>query len=247
MKKNKFLGIMLILVMVIALALTGCGQKEEPNAGATGSGAQHESIPDDPDAFYDDAYNDIYGNDDNTSTTGDNTAPGDNKTPTQDANGNYTYTITVNGESMTIATCVNVWDYISSDSPYDRVDFNQMLLDLGWRELPAGFGSAIYTRSDGGQSAITNKHNYSEYNLSSGQERLSVFTANCVDANGKGIENSGNAVSSLCIADTPYIVGKSEKYVSFDQIVAYAYLLDYYRFNTGFAFEDHIAGGVQVP
>ena len=36
MKKN-LLGILAVL-MVIALALTGCGQKGEQNAGATGSG-----------------------------------------------------------------------------------------------------------------------------------------------------------------------------------------------------------------
>lgn len=39
MKKKRNLGITLTaLFMVIALALTGCGQKGEQNAGATGSG-----------------------------------------------------------------------------------------------------------------------------------------------------------------------------------------------------------------
>lgn len=37
MKKKRILGIMTAMLMVIALALTGCGQKSEQNAGAAGS------------------------------------------------------------------------------------------------------------------------------------------------------------------------------------------------------------------
>lgn len=43
MKKKKLLGILAILVM-IALALTGCGQQGEQNAGATGSESQNSTI-----------------------------------------------------------------------------------------------------------------------------------------------------------------------------------------------------------
>ena len=42
MKKN-LLGILAVL-MVIALALTGCGQQGEQNAGATGSESRNEAI-----------------------------------------------------------------------------------------------------------------------------------------------------------------------------------------------------------
>ena len=38
MKKKRILGIVTAMFMVIALALTGCGQQGEQNAGATGSG-----------------------------------------------------------------------------------------------------------------------------------------------------------------------------------------------------------------
>ena len=38
MKKIRILGIVTAMLMVIALALTGCGQQSEQNAGATGSG-----------------------------------------------------------------------------------------------------------------------------------------------------------------------------------------------------------------
>ena len=43
MKKKGLLGILAVL-MVFALALTGCGQQGEQNAGATGSESQNEAI-----------------------------------------------------------------------------------------------------------------------------------------------------------------------------------------------------------
>ncbi|WP_455391252.1 hypothetical protein [Frisingicoccus sp.] len=45
MKKKSLLGILAVL-MVIALALTGCGQQGEQNAGATGSESQNSTITD---------------------------------------------------------------------------------------------------------------------------------------------------------------------------------------------------------
>ena len=41
MKKKRILGIVTAMLMVIALALTGCGQQGEQNAGATGSESQN--------------------------------------------------------------------------------------------------------------------------------------------------------------------------------------------------------------
>ena len=43
MKKKSLLGILAVL-MVFALALTGCGQKGEQNTGATGSEGQNETV-----------------------------------------------------------------------------------------------------------------------------------------------------------------------------------------------------------
>ena len=45
MKKKSLLGILAVL-MVFALALTGCGQQGEQNAGATGSEGQNSTITD---------------------------------------------------------------------------------------------------------------------------------------------------------------------------------------------------------
>ena len=41
MKKKRILGVVTAMLMVIALALTGCGQQVEQNAGATGSESQN--------------------------------------------------------------------------------------------------------------------------------------------------------------------------------------------------------------
>ena len=46
MKKKRILGIVTAVLMVIALALTGCGQQGEQNAGATGSESQNGTITD---------------------------------------------------------------------------------------------------------------------------------------------------------------------------------------------------------
>ena len=46
MKKKRILGIVTAMLMVIALALTGCGQQGEQNAGATSSEGQNSTITD---------------------------------------------------------------------------------------------------------------------------------------------------------------------------------------------------------
>ena len=125
MKKKSLLGILAIL-MVIALALTGCGQKGEQNTGATGSEGQNEAVEN----------GDGVVESDNDDVTDVDSPVGD--TPTQDADGNYVYVITLDGVQTEIRTCVNVWDYITDDTPYDRVELTRMAEDLGWERLPAG-------------------------------------------------------------------------------------------------------------
>ena len=48
MKKIRILGIVTAMLMVIALALTGCGQQGEQNAGATGSGDENGTSVSEP-------------------------------------------------------------------------------------------------------------------------------------------------------------------------------------------------------
>ena len=240
MKKIRILGIVTAMLMVIALALTGCGQQGEQNAGATGSGDGNGSVsePNYETEKADENAEDVGGNDSSGET--------DNKKPAQDADGNYVYLITVDGVQTEIKTCVNVWDYITSDAPYDHVDYKQMLADLGWEAMPAGYGAAKFTRNDGSYTLIGGTRTGDKYDLSSGESRLYEQGVACYESNNESVKFSGITVSARSVSSDPYLIGKSDTYVSFEQIVAYAYLLDYYRNNVNPAFETGI-GTVCVP
>ena len=240
MKKKSLLGIIAVL-MVFALALTGCGQQGEQNAEATGSGDGNGSSVSEPSyepEKADENAEDVGGNDSSGET--------DNKKPAQDADGNYVYLITVDGVQTEIKTCVNVWDYITSDAPYDHVDYKQMLADLGWEAMPAGYGAAKFTRNDGSYTLIGGTRTGEEYDLSSGESRLYEQGVTCYESNNESVKFSSLTVSARSVSSDPYLIGKSDTYVSFEQIVAYAYLLDYYRNNVNPAFETG-TGTVCVP
>ena len=240
MKKKRILGIVTAMLMVIALALTGCGQQGEQNAGATGSGDGNGSVsePNYETEKADENAEDVGGNDSSGET--------ENKKPAQDADGNYVYLITVDGVQTEIKTCVNVWDYITSDAPYDHVDYKQMLADLGWEAMPAGYGAAKFTRNDGSYTLIGGTRTGDKYDLSSGESRLYEQGVACYESNNESVKFSSLTVSARSVSSDPYLIGKSDTYVSFEQIVAYAYLLDYYRNNINPAFETGI-GTVCVP
>ena len=240
MKKKGLLGILAVL-MVFALALTGCGQQGEQNAEATGSGDGNGSSVSEPSyepEKADENAEDVGGNDSSGET--------DNKKPAQDVDGNYIYLITVDGVQTEIKTCVNVWDYITSDAPYDHVDYKQMLADLGWEAMPAGYGAAKFTRNDGSYTLIGGTRTGDEYDLSSGESRLYEQGVTCYESNNESVKFSSLTVSARSVSSDPYLIGKSDTYVSFEQIVAYAYLLDYYRNNVNPAFETG-TGTVCVP
>ena len=237
MKKIRILGIVTAMLMVIALALTGCGQQGEQNAGATGSESQNGTTA-------------VDGGKNEGEVTAEPEGPDvgqvDNRKPVQDTDGNYIYTITVDGVQTEIKTCVNVWDYITSDAPYDHVDYKQMLADLGWEAMPAGYGAAKFTRNDGSYTLIGGTRTGDKYDLSSGESRLYEQGVACYESNNEIVKFSGITVSARSVSSDPYLIGKSDTYVSFEQIVAYAYLLDYYRNNVNPAFETGI-GTVCVP
>ena len=217
--KKSLLGILSVL-MVFALALTGCGQQSgEQNAGATGSESQNEAI----------------GNEDNSAgevTTELEETPGisqtGNQNPTKDVNGNYIYLITVDDVQTEIKTCVNVWDYITDGTPYDQVDLNQMLTDLGWNTFDGGTGVGTYTYNNGDCVKITPWTGKSEYDLPTGEHRVYTYTVapwKTPDLNEK------IWVNIICesVAEEPYIVKGTNDYVSFDEIVAYAHMVDLFR------------------
>ena len=219
MKKKGLLGILAVL-MVFALALTGCGQQSgEQNAGATGSESQNEAI----------------GNEDNSAgevTTELEEKPGISQTcnqnPTKDVNCNYIYLITVDDVQTEIKTCVNVGDYITDGTPYDQVDLNQMLTDLGWNTFDGGTGVGTYTYNNGDCVKITPWTGKSEYDLPTGEHRVYTYTVapwKTPDLNEK------IWVNIICesVAEEPYIVKGTNDYVSFDEIVAYAHMVDLFR------------------
>ena len=236
MKKKKLLGILAVL-MVFALAFTGCGQQGEQNAGATGSESQNGTTA-------------VDGGKNEGEVTAEPEGPDvgqvDNRKPVQDTDGNYIYTITVDNVQTEVKTCINVWDYITDDTPYDHVDFKQMLSDLGWEAMPAGYGAAKFTRNDGSYTLIGGTRTGDEYDLSSGESRLYEQGVTCYESNNESVKFSSLTVSARSVSSDPYLIGKSDTYVSFEQIVAYAYLLDYYRNNINPAFETGI-GTVCVP
>ena len=236
MKKKSLLGILAVL-MVFALALTGCGQQDEQNAGATGSESRNGTTA-------------VDGGKNEGEVTAEPEGPDvgqvDNRKPVQDTDGNYIYTITVDNVQTEVKTCINVWDYITDDTPYDHVDFKQMLADLGWEAMPAGYGAAKFTRNDGSYTLIGGTRTGDEYDLSSGESRLYEQGVTCYESNNESVKFSSLTVSARSVSSDPYLIGKSDTYVSFEQIVAYAYLLDYYRNNINPAFETG-TGTVCVP
>ena len=194
------------LFMAIALAFTGCGQQGEQNAGATGSESQNGTTA-------------VDGGKNEGEVTAEPEGPDvgqvDNRKPVQDTDGNYIYTITVDNVQTEVKTCINVWDYITDDTPYDHVDFKQMLADLGWEAMPAGYGAAKFTRNDGSYTLIGGTRTGDEYDLSSGESRLYEQGVTCYESNNESVKFSSLTVSARSVSSDPYILGKSDTYVSF--------------------------------
>ena len=121
--KKSLLGILAVL-MVIALALTGCGQQGEQNAGATGSEDGNGEV-----------MNTKPGENVNTEPEngGDNTeAVVDNRNP-EIKDGYYVYEVL--GEEFLLKT--NVWDFIDEDAK--TFDFGGMKNSLGLGVLDGNY------------------------------------------------------------------------------------------------------------
>ena len=103
------------LLMILCLALTGCGQRDG-NAGATNNGSEMG----DP------------GDNQNQETTvvdvPDDYDIGTNEPPQKDADGWYTYML----DDREINLKTNIWDYIYNDGGKKVFDAIKMAEDLGW-------------------------------------------------------------------------------------------------------------------
>ena len=125
MKKKRILGIVTAMLMVIALALTGCGQQSgEQNAGATGSESPNGTTA------IDDGKNkgEVAAEPD-----GPNVGIGaDNRHPEM-RDGYYVYEVL--GEEFLLKT--NVWDFIDEDEK--TFDFGGMENSLGLGTLDGNY------------------------------------------------------------------------------------------------------------
>lgn len=124
MKKKSLLGILAVL-MVFALALTGCGQQSgEQNAGATGSESQNGTT----------AVNDVKNEGEVAAEPdGPNVGIGaDNRHPEM-RDGYYVYEVL--GEEFLLKT--NVWDFIDEDEK--TFDFGGMENSLGLGTLDGNY------------------------------------------------------------------------------------------------------------
>ena len=125
MKKKRILGIVTAMLMVIALALTGCGQQSgEQDAGATGSESQNGTT----------AVNDVKNEGEVAAEPdGPNVGIGaDNRHPEM-RDGYYVYEVL--GEEFLLKT--NVWDFIDEDEK--TFDFGGMENSLGLGTLDGNY------------------------------------------------------------------------------------------------------------
>lgn len=251
MKKKRILGIVTAMLMVIALALTGCGQKGEQNAGATSSESQNEAI----DSGNSSADEIVETEPENGGESSNINTPS-NKSPTQDADGNYIYTITVDGVQAEVKTCINVWDYITDDTPYAWVDLLKMTEDLGY--YSTGVMDMIgyrFDREDGVIVGVAGTYDSDDYNLSTGERRVYELAVQptiggypiMFDAGDEELSCADLVWSKNVISQEPFLIEGMDVYVSFDQIVIYAAMADYYRYNQVPLFRNSDRVDVNVP
>ena len=231
MKKKKLLGILAVLT-VFALALTGCGQQSgEQNAGVTISESQNGTTA-------------VDGGKNEGEVTAEPEGPDvgqvDNRKPVQDTDGNYIYTITVDNVQTEVKTCINVWDYITDDTPYNRVDLSGMAESLGWRSTISEGTCRLglrFDREDGIIVGFAGTYDSDDYNLPTGERRVYDFAIGSgidglpvmFDAGGEMLSCGDLVFSKSVISGDPFLVGDENIYVSFDQIVVFACFVDFYR------------------
>ena len=247
MKKKSLLGILAVL-MVFALALTGCGQQSGfQNAGATGSESQNGV------GAVDDGKNE---GEVTAEPEGPDVGQVDNRKPVQDTDGNYIYTITVDNVQTEVKTCINVWDYITDDTPYAWVDLLKMTEDLGY--YSTGVMDMIgyrFDREDGVIVGVAGTYDRDDYNLSTGERRVYELAVQptiggypiMFDAGDEELSCADLVWSKNVISQEPFLIEGMDVYVSFDQIVIYAAMADYYRYNQVPLFRNSDRVDVNVP
>ena len=197
MKKKSLLGILAVL-MVFALALTGCGQQGEQNAGATGSESQNGTTIDNG------SNGEVEAEPDGIGANGDES---NNRKPEM-RDGYYVYEVL--GEEFLLKT--NVWDYIDEDAK---------TFDFGGMEDSLGLGTRDGHYSVG-ERALSSPY-LARGNIS--EVKFKIFV--CTDSTQTKVDHQDNYAikySSDSLASREYVSASDSSYgFTFDLIVLATY------------------------
>lgn len=220
---RKRITVFVALIMVLCLAITGCGQntdKQEENQTSESSTTDNSSIENsdkvdeatspggiqqiDDDSYADDAAQDL----------NQDTIAEDNDSQSENTNADGTYSWQVG--SNTLTTNINVMDYIDGDIWHA----NEMAAAIGW--------DPIATKKDGSQSVSMTAKQPFRYQTdefwivySSGAEKINYFTGNTSD--GQRLFGIGTAIDSN---DFSYRMNDSDHYITLDLIICFAYAME---------------------
>ena len=200
MKKRFEIAVAFIMVVVLCLALTGCGQNTSKPATSNndvtqpdvGGGENHES---------------------DTTATQEPIAPSasiDNKNPQQDANGMWVFE--VRGHEVKLRT--NIWDYIGTNETANFFRLTSLARDLGYTERYNYDGLHMNKRSDGSLVFV----GFQEHDFGASTE-IMVGTET-------GIWSSVR-YQSYDASKMEYVYENSHFPVSFEFIVLCTYALEY--------------------
>ena len=135
MRKRFGIAVAFIMVIVLCLALTGCGQNTSKPATSTNDVVQP-------------AVSGGENHEENTTSTQEPVSPPagiDNKNPQQDVNGLWVFE--VRGHEVKLRT--NIWDYIGTDETANFFRLTSLARDLGYTERYNYDGLHMNKRSDG--------------------------------------------------------------------------------------------------
>lgn len=144
----------------------------------------------------------------------------------------------------------------SYDTPYAWVDLLKMTEDLGY--YSTGVMDMIgyrFDREDGVIVGVAGTYDSDDYNLSTGERRVYELAVQptiggypiMFDAGDEELSCADLVWSKNVISQEPFLIEGMDVYVSFDQIVIYAAMADYYRYNQVPLFRNSDRVDVNVP
>lgn len=211
---KKRIVISIALLVIICLALTGCGQKGNNTTKPDNTPAQTNTEP---------------ANNDKQDNPGDETKPNDPNTTVDPSDNSGLYTYELHG-GITITCSTNVWDYIDGNN----FDFRAMAHDLGFiddlNEMPECQG---FTHDFDGQNVIVGFAGDERTNLSDPHFPLVAITRYGTDGGVREI-----FVNYYYDTGAEYTINGSGPKLSFDSIPIVAYILENFSLDNKDPFSD---------